>query len=179
MTTNALGIDRDTRDTRGIPTLAVLPFKAVGSDDETALIAAGLSADICGELTRFRSLRVISAASSAHMAEASDAELGAQLGVSHVVRGRLRMSADGARSLAADLSSVSTLAQLWSERFALPSGDPSDVGEAIVGRIAATLSARIDDAMRAETRRRRASGLEAWELTLRGLILVREGTREA
>lgn len=179
MDTNALRLDKDTPDVRGVPTLVILPFQAAGPDDETALIAVGLTADICGELTRFRSLRVISAASSAHMAEASDAELGVRLGASHVVRGRLRMSAEGGRMLIADLSAVSTQAQLWSEKFALPPGDPSEVSEGIVARIAATLSARIEEATLAEARRRRASGLEAWELTLRGLIQLREGTLEA
>lgn len=164
---------------RGQPTLVVLPFLADGADDETALMALGLTEDICGELTRFRSLRVIAPGSSAHLATAGDREIGERVAASHVVRGRLRTTAAGERSLTVDLSAVDTLAQLWSERLVLPLGDPAQIGEAIVARIAATLSARIEDAALLEARRRPAAGLEAWELTLRGLIMLREATREA
>ena len=163
----------------GLPTLAVLPFIAGGADGAVALIARGLTEDVCGELTRFRSLRVISPASSAPLAEATDPEIAARLGASYVLRGRCREGAHGGLFLTADLSAVATLTQLWSERFRLPEGDPSDVGEAVVARIAATLSARIEETASAGARRRPASGLETWELTLRGLILIREGTREA
>jgi TolB-like protein len=164
---------------QGQPTLVVLPFLADGQDDETALMALGLTEDVCGELTRFRSLRVIAPASSAHMAAASDSEIGERLAASHVVRGRLKKTAVGDRALTVDLSAVETLAQLWSERLVLPLGDPAEIGTAIVARIAASLSARIEDAALLEARRRPASGLEAWELTLRGLIKIREATRES
>jgi TolB-like protein/tetratricopeptide (TPR) repeat protein len=142
-------------------------------------VALGVNQDICGELTRFRGLRVIAPASSAHMAAASDSEIGERLAASHVVRGRLRRTASGERTLTVDLSAVETLAQLWSERFVLPGGDPAETGDAVVARIAATLSARIEDSALLEARRRPSSGLEAWELTLRGLILIRDATRES
>ena len=164
---------------QGPPTLGVLPFLADRPDDETALMALGLTDDICGELTRFRSLRVIAPASSAPLAGAGDGEIGARLAASHVVRGRLRTTAGGERALTVDLSAVQTLTQLWSERLVLPRGDPAEIGGTIVARIAATLSARIEDAALLEARRRPATGLEAWELTLRGLIMIRDATRES
>ncbi len=172
-------MDGDTSRVGGLPTLAVLPFSAFGDQDEVALMAQGLTEDICGELTRFRSLRVIAPASAARLAGLTDAEIGARVGATHVLRGRLRASPDGDRMLTADLSVVTSQAQLWSERYALPEGDPAVVGEAIVARIAATLNARIEEAALAEARRQTAVGLDAWALTLRGLILIRDGTREA
>ncbi len=172
-------MDGDIDLTLGLPTVAVLPFSAIGAVDEVALIAHGLTEDVCGELTRFRSLRVIAPASSAHMAAATDAEIGARFGATHVLRGRLRASADGGRTLTADLSAAASQEQLWSERYPLPEGDPAEVGDAIIARIAATLSARIEEAGLSDARRRPADDLGAWQLTLRGLILLRDGTREA
>lgn len=172
-------MDSEINRALGLPTVAVLPFAAVGSDDDQALIACGLTEDVCGELTRFRNLRVIAPASVARAASESDEELGARLGATHVLRGRVRGSAETVRTLAVDLSVVASHAQLWSERYTLPDGDPSDVGESIVARVAATLIARIERAALSDARRKPAGDLTAWQLTLRGLILLRDGTRES
>ncbi|WP_138933247.1 hypothetical protein [Roseovarius arcticus] len=160
----------------GMPTVVVLPFLTDGPDDETALFALGLTEDICGELTRFRSLRVIAPASTAHLAAAGDLEIGVRLAASHVVRGRLRVTEGGERQLKVDLSAVESLAQLWSDRLTLPPADPFETGAAVVARIAATLNAQLEDAALAEARYRSATDLKAWELTLRGLVMLREGT---
>lgn len=163
----------------GPPTLAVLPFVAGEEDGDIALLAQGLTEDVCGELTRFRSLRIIAPGSSARLVDATDTEIGARLGASYVLRGRLRGAGDVGLTLMADLTAVGTQTQLWSEKFKLPWGDPYAVAEGVVGRIAATLSARFEKAALAEARHRPASDLKAWQLAMRGLILVREGTREA
>ncbi len=172
-------MDGDIDLALGLPTIVVLPFSANGVEDDGALIAQGLAEDVCGELTRFRSLRVIAPASSAHMAAATDAQIGRALCATHVLRGRVRATSDSGFSLAVGLSAVASQEHLWSERYLLPKGDPAEVGEAIVARIAATLNARIEEAALSDARRRPAASLEPWALTLRGLVLIRDGTREA
>ncbi len=172
-------MDGDIDLALGLPTVAILPFSSNGAGGDAEMIAQGLTEDVCGELTRFRSLRVIAPASSARMADATDAEIGARLAATHVVRGRLRLVSEGGLALTVSLSAVVLQAHVWSERYPVPLADPADVGEAIVARIAATLNARIGDATLAEVRRRPAASLEPWALTLRGLAMIREGTREA
>jgi TolB-like protein len=53
----------------GRPTVAVLPFAIAGAGGDDVLIASGLHEDICGELTRFRTLRVISPGSAGVVAD--------------------------------------------------------------------------------------------------------------
>ena len=110
----------------GGPVLAVLPFTAPGGGDEN-LIAQGLHEDICGELTRFRTLRVISPMSAAAVAECDDAEIGRRLGASHVLRGRLRQT--GPRlELSASLADCAEATQLWSERIGLDTANLYSLG---------------------------------------------------
>jgi TolB-like protein/Tfp pilus assembly protein PilF len=159
----------------GQPVLAILPFAAAGDD---GFIAAGLHEDICGELTRFRSLRVISPASAAVVADRSDPEIAERLGASHVMRGRLRRAGDRLQ-LSATLSDARSATQLWSERIVMPADDPQALEQTVLARIAATLNARLEEAALAGARRRPAASLAAYELTLRGMALLREATLEA
>jgi TolB-like protein len=159
----------------GQPVLAILPFAAAGDD---GFIAAGLHEDICGELTRFRSLKVISPGSVAVVAGLTDPEIAGRLGATHVMRGRLRRGGDRLQ-LSAALSDARSATQLWSERIDMPADDPQALEQTVLARIAATLNARLEEAALAGARRRPAASLAAYELTLRGLARLREGTLEA
>ncbi len=171
-------MDAETHISSGRPVVAVLPFTVAGPDGEAARLAEGMHEEICSELTRFRSLQVISPASAAMVAELPDEEVGARLAASHILRGRMRRS--GARlQLTASLTSARTSAQLWSERFDFASDDVIDFEDQVVARIAATLNVKLEETALAEARRRPIKSLAAYDLTLRGMALVREGTREA
>lgn len=164
---------------RRLPTLCVLPFASPASDGALGVIASGLDQDICSELTRFRGLRVIAPTSAALVADLSDEAIAERLEATHVLRARLRRSSQGVLRLVADLSRTRDRAQLWSETIDLPEADPAAVEEGLVARIAATLNARIEDAVLDDARRQSDGSLETYELTLRGLHLLRAGTRNA
>jgi TolB-like protein/Tfp pilus assembly protein PilF len=162
----------------GGPVLAVLPFTTLGGGEEDALLAQGLHEDLCGELTRFCSLGVISWVSTLAAADLPDAEVRARLGASHVLRGRLRR-VEGRLQLSASLGVAAEGTQIWSERFVVPADDVFALQDEIVARIAATLHARIEESALSEARRRPTGNLAAHALTLRGLALLREGTLAA
>lgn len=171
-------IDMDTQINTGRPIVAVLPFTLTEEDGEMSRLAEGIHEDICGELTRFRSLQVISPASVIVVADLPDALVGDRLGASHVLRGRMRRSG-GHLHLTASLSSARTSAQFWSERFDIDSDDVVYFEAQLVARIAATLNVKLEEAALSDARRRPVKSLAAYELTLRGLSMVRLGTREA
>lgn len=168
----------DTKISDGRPVVAVLPFAVIDQDGEMSRFAQGIHEEICGELTRFRGLQVISPASVVGVAELPDASIGDRLGASHVLRGRMRRAGDDIH-LMASLSSVRTFAQFWSERFVIASDSLIDFEGRLVGRIAATLNVKLEETALAEARRRPAKSLAAYELTLSGLSMLRQGTREA
>lgn len=171
-------MEGETQINSGRPVVAVLPFTVVEKDDEACRLAEGMHEDICGELTRFRSLEVISPASAAVVANLPDDAVGVRLAASHVFRGRVRRNGAGLQ-LKASLSSVRTSAQLWSERFDFASADVMDFEGRVVARIAATLNIKLEEVALADARRRPLKSLAAYDLTLRGMALVRQGTREA
>lgn len=160
-----------------LPTLAVLPFTCAGTSDEDALLAQGLHGDICTELTRFRGLRVISPASAAVVADLGDDAIGSRLRASHVLRGHLRRL--GAQlQLDTALSCTREATQLWSERLHVPEGEIHALEVEVVGRIAATLNARLQEEQLAVARKATAT-LAPHLATLRGFRLLREGSLEA
>jgi TolB-like protein len=160
------------------PVLAVLPFAAPGASEADALIAQGLHEDVCGELSRFRAFAVISPMSVAAVADRSDAEIGAALGATHVLRGRLRRAGE-TLEVAASLVGCADARQLWTERLAAPAEAFFSLQEGIVARIVATLAARLEETVLAEARRRPTESLAAYALTLRGLAKLREATLAA
>lgn len=160
------------------PVLAVLPFAAPGASEADALIAQGLHEDVCGELSRFRAFAVISPTSTAAVADRSDGEIGAALGATHVLRGRLRR-AGGTLEVAASLIACADATQLWTERLAAPAEAFFSLQEGIVARIVATLAARLEETVLAEARRRPTGSLAAYALTVRGLAKLREATLAA
>jgi TolB-like protein len=159
------------------PVLAVLPFAASG-DESDALLARGLVEDISGELTRFRALAVISPVSAATVAELPDRDAGERLGASHVLRGSLRRLGERLR-VSVSLVECAGGTQLWAEQIEAAEAGFFEIGADVVGRIAASLAARLEDTALAEARRRPTGSLAAYGLTVRGLALLRQGTAEA
>ena len=162
----------------GVPVVAVMPFANAGAETDGLAVAEGLHEEICGALTRFRSLQVISPRSAAAVAGLDDAEAGRRLGASHLLRGRLRHGG-GRLRLSASLVTCADARHLWDERLEVPFEDSFSLEDELVGRIAATLNARLEAVALAEARRRPAASLKVHELTLRGMALLREGTLES
>ena len=104
--------------------------------------------------------------------------IGTRLGASHVLRGRVwRLGSH--LHLKATLCATRTASQLWSERFEIAPDDVIALEDTLVARIAATLNVKLEEAARDASRRRPVRSLTAYELTLRGMSLLRQGTREA
>jgi TolB-like protein/tetratricopeptide (TPR) repeat protein len=158
--------------------LIVLPFQTPADAGEDGAVAQGLLEDVTSELSRFAGIQVMSWSVGAAVAELSDAEIRERLGVSHVLRGSLRRA--GARlRIAVGLVDCRDGTQRWSERFDVPAEALFEVQDDIVGRIAATLVARLEETAVRDALRRPASSLAAYELTLRGLSELREGSFES
>lgn len=160
------------------PVLALLPFEVVGGSGNDGVIAQGLVEDLCGELARFPSLHVVSWMSGRTVAGLPDQEAGRRLGATHIMRGRFQRHGDRLR-VAADLIDAATGAQLWSERLETAPQTVFDLQDELVARIAATFVARLEETALRTTRRKPTESLAAYELTLRGLALLRQGRLEA
>lgn len=155
----------------GGPVLAVLPLVTPPGNEDLAFLAQGLHEDICGALSRFRSLTVIAPMSSAAVATLPEPEIVRRLGASHIFRARLTAPAPERVQIRFNLTAGG--AQLMADR--IETQRALDLQDPIVARIAGSLAARIDQAELAEAQGRPPEGLEAYKLTLRGMAVLRRG----
>lgn len=128
----------------GIPTIAVVPLKALGEADGAQLIADGLSEELVGSLSQIEGLRVI-ASTSTSLAAAESVEpsaLAERLGITHLLEGSLQRDGEQLR-VRLRLLDASGRA-LWARSFDRESREvlllQREVAEAVAGSLALRLS---------------------------------------
>jgi serine/threonine protein kinase/tetratricopeptide (TPR) repeat protein len=100
------------------PSLAVLPFVNLSDDPEQDYFAAGLAADINADLVKISGLFLISQTTTQLYAKKpiDPRQVGAELGVRHVLVGTVRRAANQVR-ITAQLVDTQTGEPLWADRF--------------------------------------------------------------
>ena len=119
-----------------IPSIVVLPFSNLSPDPENEYFADGLTDEVIQDLSKIRSLRVISRTSSMVLKGTNKdlKTIGRELGVGFVVEGTVRRAASRLR-ISARLIDASTDDHLWSGQY---DGTVEDVF-AIQERLARTI----------------------------------------
>ncbi|WP_262273502.1 adenylate/guanylate cyclase domain-containing protein [Microvirga yunnanensis] len=154
--------------------LAVLPFRIIGGDEDQRFLAEGLTDELIVELARFRRLFVSSRSASFALAEADPVKAGDILGVRYVLEGQVRRTGDQVR-IGLTLTETETGSVVWSDRIVRPFAEVLDLLDSTAARIAATVFGRIEDAGMVTARRRSPENMSAYECFLRGLEQHRLG----
>ncbi|TIX78466.1 MAG: hypothetical protein E5V27_24725, partial [Mesorhizobium sp.] len=116
-----MGLAIEKRSDTVLPSVAVLPFQAIGGEASVQRLAGGLTEDIITDLARFPEFRVI-AHNSTEVYEgkpANPTEVGAALGAGFVVEGSIQRQADRVR-VTAQFIDAKTGNHLWSNRWDRP-----------------------------------------------------------
>jgi len=122
-------------------TIAVLPFKSLGSEDSDDL-TDGLAEEITSKLTTLEDLQVISSATAASHARADTGtqQIGERLGAAHVVLGTVqwddRDTPNPRVRVTPQLIRVADDIQIWSESFDRSATEPLEVQSEIAGAVA-------------------------------------------
>jgi adenylate cyclase len=159
-----------------VPSVAVLPFVNMSPDPENAYFADGVAEEVLNVLAGIAGLRVVSRTSSfTFRGEAFDvAEIGARLGVAHVVEGSVRRHNHRVR-VTAQLIDAESDQHLWSETYDRQLEDifaiQQEIGQAIADALGEALG------VRRVTVQRPTEDFEAYELYLRGRELFRQRGR--
>lgn len=146
-----------------LPSVAILPFLDLSPGRDEGHFCEGFSDEILLGLNRVEGLRVLSRTSSFQLQDAarSARDIGAHLGVQHVLAGSLLK--DGARLvLEVELSEVKTGNRAWAERFERLGAELFTLIDEVVGAIVAVLK------LPASRRRRSPVDLDAYDFYLRG-----------
>jgi TolB-like protein len=160
------------------PSIAVLAFENLSNDPEQQYFSDGITEDIITELSRFRSLFVISYNSSfAFKGKAIKVQdIARELGVAYIVEGSVRRAAARVR-ISAQLVDGATGNHLWAERYDRDVHDIFAVQDEVARAVASTVSGRVEAAGRDRVERLSPAALRAYDLMHRARALTANYTR--
>lgn len=161
-----------------VPTLAVLPFQYLGSDEDQ-YFSDGLTEDLIMALSRVSGLRTLAPASVFGFREqaAGTAQIATELGADFIVAGSLRRFANGIR-VNAHMTDPSTGERVWTESFDREGDAVIALQDDVVRQIVTALSVELQAGELAERSDAETVNARAYDLLLRGLDHYRRFTRE-
>lgn len=143
-------------------TVSVTPFEWIGGDASQAYLARGIGEALATDLGRLGELRLIGAGG----ATPADAAWRAR----YVVSGSVQRDADILR-VNVRLADTRTGEQLWSERFERPVHELFAIQDDIIGRVAASLPAKVSESRKKRLAARHTQSIEAYDHFLRAQAL--------
>jgi TolB-like protein/Tfp pilus assembly protein PilF/class 3 adenylate cyclase len=161
--------------------IAVLPFENLSDEKENAYFADGVQEEILTRLSKIGDLKVISRTSTQHYKSAPEnlIEIAKQLGVAHILEGRVQKSGDAVR-VNVQLIKAASDSQLWAGTFDRKLSDifsvESEVAKAIADQLRAKLTGQEEQVIAAKP----TDNPEAYDAYLRGLVFsLRAGSSGA
>ncbi|PYK14277.1 MAG: hypothetical protein DME64_11170 [Verrucomicrobia bacterium] len=109
---------RQTGESISQKSIAVLPFENLSEDKANAYFADGIQDEILTRLSKIADLKVISRTSTQHYKSAPEnlPEIARQLGVAHILEGRVQKSGDAVR-VNVQLIQAANDSHLWADTF--------------------------------------------------------------
>jgi TolB-like protein/class 3 adenylate cyclase/Tfp pilus assembly protein PilF len=156
--------------------IAVLPFENLSEDKANAYFAAGIQDEILTRLSKIADLKVISRTSTQHYKSAPEnlREIARQLGVAHILEGRVQKSGDAVR-VNVQLIKAANDSHLWADTFDRKLTDifsvESEVAKAIADQLRAKLTGEEEQVIAAKP----TDNPEAYDAYLRGLAYTLKG----
>src|SRR5438093_12999385 len=150
--------------------IAVLPFENRSEDKANAYFANGIQDEILTRLSKIADLKVISRTSTQHYKSAPEnlPEIARQLGVAHILEGRVQKSGDAVR-VNVQLIRAANDSQLWADTFDRKLTDifsvESEVAKAIADQLQAKLTGQEEQVIAAKP----TDNSEAYDAYLHGL----------
>jgi adenylate cyclase len=159
--------------------IAVLPFANMSGDAEQDYFADGISEDIITALSKLSQLFVIARNSSFTFKgkNVHVQEVGAKLGVRHVLEGSVRKSGNRVR-ITAQLIDATSGGHLWAERFDRDLTDIFAVQDDVTQQIVGALAVNLAEGDRQRLAPEQTRNPEAYDCFLRGRELWHRLTKE-
>ena len=151
------------------PSVAVLPFRNLSADPDNEFFADGITEDVIAQLSKIRSLKVISRTSVMQFKnrEQSLQEIGATLQVATLLEGSVRRAGDRVR-IVAQLIDAEADKHLWAETYDRQLTDIFAIQTDVALQIASALEAELSPDERKRIHRKPTSDVRAYQLYLQG-----------
>ena len=152
-----------------LPSVAVLPFLNLSADPENEFFTDGITEDVIAQLSKIRSLKVISRASVMGFKRRDQGlkEIGATLDVETLLDGSVRR-AGGKVRIVAQLIDAATNRHLWAETYDRQLTDIFAIQTDVALQIAAALRAELSRDERTRIHREPTADVHAYQLYLQG-----------
>jgi len=153
--------------------IAVLPFENLSEEKANEFFADGVQDEILTGLSRVADLKVISRTSVMQYktgAKRNLREIGATLGVAHVLEGTVQR-AGGRVRVSAQLIDARTDSHLWAERYDRDIADVFAIESELAGKIVAQLQAKISSSEKAAIEQKPTADLVAYDLYIQAKTL--------
>ena len=160
----AQGVSVPLVESRGKPSVAVLPFDNLSSDPEQEYFSDGVTEDIITALSKYRSILVVARNSTfALKGQGGDARrIGRDLGANYIVQGSIRRIGPRVR-ITAQLVETESGQQIWAEQYDRELQDIFEVQDEITATVAARIEPEIGNAERALAERKSPQAFDAWD----------------
>src|SRR5262245_58817207 len=175
-----LPLYRQTSESISQKSIAVLPFENLSEDKTNAYFADGVQDEILTRLSQIADLKVISRTSTQHYknAPANLPEIARQLGVAHILEGRVQKSGDTVR-VNVQLIKAADGSHLWADTYDRNLTDIFGVESEIAKRIAESLQAKLTGREEQALAVKPTNNPEAYEAYLRGRAFQERGFLKA
>ncbi|MFL5495016.1 MAG: protein kinase domain-containing protein, partial [Gemmatimonadales bacterium] len=163
-----------------LPSVAVLPFTNLSADPENEFFADGITEDVIAQLSKIRSLKVISRGSvmGFKKREVGLREIGATLDVQTLLEGSVRRAGDRVR-IVAQLVDAATERHLWAETYDRRLTDIFAIQTDVALQMAAALKAELSPGERTRIHREPTADVHAYQLYLQGRHCYTRYTEES
>jgi TolB-like protein/Tfp pilus assembly protein PilF len=158
-----------TGETISQKSIAVLPFENLSEDKANAYFADGIQDEILTRLSKIANLKVISRTSTQHYKSAPEnlIEVAKELGVAHILEGRVQKSGDTVR-VNVQLIKAANDSHLWADTFDRKLTDIFSVESEIASAIAEQLNAKLTGAEQKALALKPTNNVAAYDAYLRG-----------
>ncbi len=170
-----LAVPPESSGVAQVPTLLVLPFRAIDESNRNDAFVAGMAADIVTDLSRLASLQVI--AGSNRVTGVAPIQAARDTRADFVLDGSMRRDGERIR-VNVQLVEVESGVQVWGERFDRQLEDVFIVQDEIARQIVAALSIRLSSAERSAIGEIVSTRVRAYEIYMEGLRRFSTETRE-
>jgi len=152
------------------PSIAILPFEVLTTEEQHRIIARGLAYDVITRVAYCRTMFVIARGSAFQFPSGQHdvREVGEKLGARYICQGAVQISGSRVR-VSVGLADARSRAELWSEQFDRPLVDVLDLQGEIAAAVAASLEHEVQRNEMRVAAQLPATNLDAWSAFHRGL----------
>lgn len=163
-----------------LPSIALLPFRTVGSDAEQAALADGLRVDIQGALVKIAGLALtaVGTTNTYRNKDVTPQQAAAEMGVRYLLEGLVQKSAERAR-IHVTLTDGPAGQVLWSERYDCVLDESFDTQDEITEKVVTALDVRLVSGEQARVWRKNLKQPRAREHWYRGIYEFMKGQKES